>query len=37
MKKFLVLALIAPLWRRVMDPRVLAHHGGVAGLANRGP
>ena len=33
----LVLALIPPLWRRVMDPRVLAHHGGVAGLANRGP
>lgn len=31
----LLLALIPPLWRRVMDPRVLAHYGGDAALANR--
>jgi alkane 1-monooxygenase len=30
----LVLALIPPLWRRVMDKRVLAHYGGDASLAN---
>ncbi|MEU4625671.1 alkane 1-monooxygenase [Actinoplanes sp. NPDC023801] len=30
----LLTALIPPLWRRVMDPRVLAHYGGDAGLAN---
>lgn len=23
-----VLALIPPLWRRIMDPRVVAHYGG---------
>ena len=32
----LVLALIPPLWRRVMDHRVLAHYGGDASLANTG-
>ena len=32
----LLLALCPPLWRRVMDPRVLAHYGGDATLANRG-
>ena len=31
----LVLALFPPLWRKVMDPRVLAHYGGDATLANR--
>jgi alkane 1-monooxygenase len=30
----LLIALIPPLWRRVMDPRVLAHYGGDARLAN---
>lgn len=29
----LVLAWCPPLWRRVMDPRVLAHYGGNIGLA----
>lgn len=29
----LVLALVPPLWRRVMDPRVLDHYGGQIGLA----
>jgi alkane 1-monooxygenase len=33
----LVTALIPPLWRRVMDHRVLAHYGGDASLANTGP
>lgn len=32
-----VLALIPPLWRRVMDPRVLAHYGGDIRLAALGP
>ncbi len=31
-----VVALVPPLWRRVMDPRVLAHYGGDVRLANRG-
>lgn len=31
------LAVVPPLWRRVMDPRVLAHYGGDAGLANLQP
>jgi len=31
----IVLALFPPAWRRVMDPRVLAHYGGDATLANR--
>ncbi len=30
----LVLALIPPLWQRVMDPRVLAHYDGDESLAN---
>lgn len=29
----LVLAWCPPVWRRVMDPRVLAHYGGNIGLA----
>jgi alkane 1-monooxygenase len=29
-----VTALIPPLWRRVMDPKVLAHYGGDLTLAN---
>ena len=33
----LLLALVPPLWHRVMDPRVLAHYGGDATLANRVP
>jgi alkane 1-monooxygenase len=33
----LLIALIPPLWRRVMDPRVLAHYGGDASLANATP
>jgi alkane 1-monooxygenase len=32
-----VAALITPLWRRVMDPRVLAHYGGDLSLANVHP
>jgi alkane 1-monooxygenase len=30
----IVLALVPPLWRRVMDPKVLAHYGGDASRAN---
>ncbi|MBA3300326.1 MAG: alkane 1-monooxygenase [Thermoleophilaceae bacterium] len=30
----IVLAYITPLWRRVMDPKVLAHYGGDATRAN---
>ena len=30
----LLVALVPPLWRRVMDPRVLAHYGGDHSLAN---
>jgi alkane 1-monooxygenase len=30
----LVVALVPPLWRRVMDHRVLAHYGGDGRLAN---
>jgi alkane 1-monooxygenase len=33
----ILLALIPPLWRRVMDPRVSAHYGGAMERANRGP
>jgi alkane 1-monooxygenase len=33
----LVLALIPPLWRHVMDPRVLAHYGGDVRLAALSP
>ena len=31
------LAIVPPLWRRVMDPRVLAHYGGDVTLANIEP
>jgi alkane 1-monooxygenase len=31
----ILLAYVPPLWRRVMDPRVLEHYGGDASLANR--
>ncbi|MGX6603313.1 alkane 1-monooxygenase [Micromonosporaceae bacterium Da 78-11] len=33
----LLLAFVPPLWRRVMDPRVLAHYEGDATLANCAP
>ena len=33
----LMLAYLPPLWRRVMDPRVLAHYGGDIRRANRHP
>jgi alkane 1-monooxygenase len=33
----IVTALFPPLWRRVMDDRVLAHYGGDASLANVHP
>jgi alkane 1-monooxygenase len=33
----IVLALFPPLWRRVMDPRVLAHFGGDLTRANLSP
>jgi alkane 1-monooxygenase len=33
----IVLAYIPPLWRRVMDPRLLAHYQGDAGRANVHP
>jgi alkane 1-monooxygenase len=33
----IVLAYVPPLWRRVMDPKVLAHYGGDASLANVHP
>ncbi len=33
----IVLALVPPLWRRVMDPRVLAHFDGDIGRANISP
>ncbi|MFJ5774314.1 alkane 1-monooxygenase [Streptomyces sp. NPDC093094] len=33
----IVLAWVTPLWRRVMDPRVLAHYGGEARRANLHP
>ncbi len=32
----ILLALVPPLWRRVMDPRLLAHYGGNLDLVNRG-
>ncbi|OIJ66066.1 alkane 1-monooxygenase [Streptomyces mangrovisoli] len=32
----IVLAWIPPLWRRVMDPRLLAHYGGDTTLVNNG-
>ena len=33
----IALAYVTPLWRRVMDPKVLAHYGGDASLANVQP
>jgi alkane 1-monooxygenase len=33
----IVLALVPPLWRRVMDPRVVAHYGGDIERANVHP
>ncbi|WP_084556120.1 alkane 1-monooxygenase [Couchioplanes caeruleus] len=33
----LLLALVPPLWRRVMDHRVVAHYGGNVSLANTAP
>ena len=33
----IVLAAIPPLWRRVMDPRLLAHYGGDLARANIAP
>ncbi|WP_412539329.1 alkane 1-monooxygenase [Longispora sp. K20-0274] len=33
----IILAWVTPLWRRVMDPRVLAHYDGDLSLTNRGP
>ncbi len=33
----IVLAVMPPLWRRVMDPRVLAHYDGDVGRANIAP
>lgn len=33
----IVLALVPPLWRRVMDPRVVAHFDGDVTLANVAP
>jgi alkane 1-monooxygenase len=32
-----VIALLTPIWRRVMDPRVIAHYGGNTALANVQP
>jgi alkane 1-monooxygenase len=32
-----VAALVTPVWRRIMDPRVLAHYGGDMSLANVHP
>jgi alkane 1-monooxygenase len=33
----IVLALVPPVWRRVMDPRVVAHFGGDLTRANLSP
>ncbi|NUR24916.1 MAG: alkane 1-monooxygenase, partial [Catenulispora sp.] len=33
----IVLAFVTPLWRRVMDPRVVAHYSGDVTLANLQP
>jgi alkane 1-monooxygenase len=33
----IVLAAVPPLWRRVMDPRLLAHYGGDLARANIAP
>jgi len=32
-----VVAMFPPLWRRIMDPKVMAHYGGDAALANVQP
>jgi alkane 1-monooxygenase len=33
----IALAYVTPLWRRVMDPRLLAHYGGDVTRANIHP
>jgi alkane 1-monooxygenase len=33
----ILLALVPPMWRKVMDPRVLQHYNGSAALANIAP
>jgi alkane 1-monooxygenase len=33
----ILIAYVPPLWRRVMDKRVLAHYGGDVTLANIQP
>ena len=33
----ILVALIPPLWRRIMDPRLRAHYGGDLSLANVRP
>jgi alkane 1-monooxygenase len=33
----ILLALVPPLWRRVMDPRLLGHYGGDVTRANIHP
>jgi alkane 1-monooxygenase len=33
----IVLALISPLWRHIMDPKVVAHYGGDVSMANVHP
>src|SRR5436305_8919605 len=33
----ILLALVPPLWRRVMDPRLIAHYGGDLARANIHP
>lgn len=33
----ILLAVVPPVWRRVMDPRVVAHYDGDVRLANTGP
>ncbi len=33
----IVLAIVPPVWRRVMDPRVVSHFGGDVSLANISP
>ncbi|MFI7589318.1 alkane 1-monooxygenase [Spongisporangium articulatum] len=35
--KMIVLALFPPVWRRVIDPRVIAHYGGDLSLVNIHP
>ena len=32
----ILLALVPPLWRRVVDPRVAAHYGDRSELADHG-